>query len=73
MIKVSRRKQIDAAAGAGLMAIVKTRVALIVSLLLLQSSVPLFASGRTDVFSDVEALLPPAQSWSGKSEALMAR
>ena len=72
MIKVSRRKQIDPVAGAGLTAIVKTRAVLFVSMLLVQSSVPLFASGSTEVFSDVEALLPPAQSWSGKSEALMA-
>jgi len=34
--------------------------------------VSVFASGKTDILSDTESLLPPVQDWSGKSEAFAA-
>jgi hypothetical protein len=35
------------------------------------TSTTVFASGYADVFSDPESLLPPLQSWTGKSELLV--
>ena len=46
---------------------------LLLSLLLVQTVVPVVAASDTDVFSDTESLLPPAQSWAGKSESLMVK
>ena len=47
-------------------------VSLFVFLLVVQIGTPVFASGNSAVFSDTASLLPPVQSWSGKSEALVA-
>ena len=40
--------------------------------MLILTAIPLLAKSA-DIFSDTEALLPPAQSWSGRSESLLAR
>ena len=48
-----------------------SRVITFFVLLLVQMQVLVFASGKTDFFSDPESLLPPVQDWSGKSESLM--
>jgi len=44
----------------------------LLSRLLLLTGLALTASATADVFSDPEALLPPTQQWSGKSELLIA-
>lgn len=49
----------------------KSRFTLLLLLTLIQTSSPVFAASTTDVFSDTESLLPPAQSWTGSSESLM--
>lgn len=50
----------------------KARLTLFVLLLLVQLTPYVSASTGTDLFSDTTSLLPPVQSWSGPSEALMA-
>ena len=47
------------------------RVKLLLFLLLAQSSALVLAADKLDIFSDSATLLPPVQSWSGASEALM--
>ena len=49
----------------------RARVITLFLLLLVQVHVSIFASAKTDLFSDPESLLPPVQDWSGKSESLM--
>ena len=49
----------------------RARVITLFLLLLVQVHVSIFASAKTDLFSDPESLLPPVQDWSGKSELLM--
>jgi len=49
----------------------RARVITLFLLLLVQVHVSIFASAKTDLFSDPESLLPPVQDWSGKSELKM--
>ncbi len=50
----------------------KPRLTLLLLLLLVKTPMPVYATTDTDLFSDTASLLPPVQSWSGPSEALMA-
>ena len=49
----------------------RPRVALFLLLFLAQGNAQVLADAKADVFSDPESLLPPIQSWSGPSEALI--
>ena len=49
----------------------RPRVNLLLLLLLVQPVAYVLASGKADVFSDPESLLPPLQKWSGPSESIM--